>query len=169
MHRLSKILPSAAALAIALVLGACSKDTKPTTPASRPATAYTLSAADEKLIAKQFPGAQTSPSGLMWIVRKPGTGTETPHYGSIAIVDYDLRLLDGTFIESSLKNGSPLTIPVGVGRVIKGWDEALLTMKRGEKRTLIVPHWLAYGIAGSPPNIPPYATLVFDVELRDFH
>lgn len=169
MSRLTRVLPSTAALALVLLAGACSKDDQPANSATRPATAYSLSASDEKLIAEKFPGAQKSPSGLMWIVRRPGTGTATPTYGSVAIVDYDLRLLDGTLIDSSVKDGSPLTIPVGVGRVIKGWDEALMMMKRGEKMTIIVPHWLAYGIAGSPPKIPPYATLVFDIELRDFH
>ena len=51
--------------------------------------------------------------------------------------------------------------------MIAGWDEAFLTMRKGEKRTLIVPYWLAYGIKGKPPNIPGRATLVFEVELLD--
>ena len=79
-----------------------------------------------------------------------------------------MSLLDGTLLESSTKNGAPLTFRVGMSRVIKGWDEALLAMKKGERRTLIVPHWLGYGVVGNPPKIPPYATLVFDVELVDF-
>ena len=53
--------------------------------------------------------------------------------------------------------------------MIKGWDEAFLGMKKGEKRTLIVPPWLGYGDAGHPPSIPPRATLIFEVQLWDFH
>ena len=81
---------------------------------------------------------------------------------------YRSTFLDDRVFDDSMKRGAPLQTRVGVGHVIKGWDEALLTMKKGERRTLIVPHWLGYGSVGSPPKIPPYATLVFEVELIDF-
>ena len=92
-------------------------------------------------------------------------GLDVPHVG--LVVNYELRLLDGTLLESSIKKGQPIIFHVGMGQVIKAWDEAILDMKKGERRTLIVPHWIGYGVVGNPPKIPPYATLVFDVELLD--
>jgi FKBP-type peptidyl-prolyl cis-trans isomerase len=57
----------------------------------------------------------------------------------------------------------------GVGRVIPGWDAMIVEMKRGEKRTVIIPWWLGYGVRGAPPVIPSKASLVFEIELLDFH
>jgi FKBP-type peptidyl-prolyl cis-trans isomerase len=130
--------------------------------------AYRISAADEKLIAEKFPSAVETKTGLRYIVRNPGTGTDKPRYTAGVTVNYELRLLDGTLLESSIKRGQPIIFHVGMGQVIKAWDEAILDMKKGERRTLIVPHWIGYGVVGNPPKIPPYATLVFDVELVDF-
>jgi FKBP-type peptidyl-prolyl cis-trans isomerase len=155
--------------ASAFVLGACSKDTASSEDdASQKASAYRISAADARAIAAKFPGVPEAPDGLRTIVRTPGTGTAKPKHGSVVAVNYELRRLDGTIIETSARTiGGPLVIQAGVGRVIKAWDESLLDMREGEKRTLIVPHWLGYGVTGNPPRIPPYATLVFDLELVD--
>jgi FKBP-type peptidyl-prolyl cis-trans isomerase len=127
-----------------------------------------LSTQDALAIDRLYPTATESPSGLRFLVRDHGTGAETPRPGDIVSARYTGRLLDGEVFDSSDRNGGIFTFQVGAGRVIKGWDEAFLGMKKGEKRTLIVPWWLAYGEAGSPPVIPPRATLVFDVELVDF-
>ena len=127
-----------------------------------------LSGADELLIEKTYGGAHKLPSGLRYVVRAPGTGDATPHVGDEVICHYDGRLLDGTRFDSSYTSGVPFTFRVGTGAVIKGWDEAFLTMHKGEKRTLIIPHWLAYGERGSPPRIPGKATLIFEVELIDW-
>lgn len=128
-----------------------------------------LSSQDAFVIRRDFPTAYTSKSGLMYVNRAPGTGAASPMVGDTVVAQYSGKLLDGTPFDSSYAHGAPLTFQVGVGKVIKGWDEAFLTMKRGARRTLIVPYWLAYGETGRPPLIGPRATLVFDVELVDFH
>ena len=132
------------------------------------AEAPQLSTNDALLIAQTYGNARVSPTGLRWVERAPGTGDGTPRIGGQAIAHYDGRLLDGTSFDSSYKRGEPITFRVGIGDVIAGWDEAFLTMKKGERRTLIVPHWLGYGASGKPPKIPPKATLIFEVELIDF-
>ncbi|MFZ9683189.1 MAG: FKBP-type peptidyl-prolyl cis-trans isomerase [Cephaloticoccus sp.] len=125
-----------------------------------------LSTEDAWLVEKQFIAKHRQPSGLMYVPRRAGEGP-TPAIGQEVVVDYQGRLLDGTVFDSSYDKGAPLTFRVGLGQVIAGWDEALLNMRKGEKRTLIVPHWLAYGVNGRGPKIPPRATLVFEVELLD--
>jgi FKBP-type peptidyl-prolyl cis-trans isomerase len=127
-----------------------------------------LSTQDAMLIAQKYANARVSQTGLRWVERAPGTGDGTPRIGGQVMAHYDGRLLDGSPFDSSYQQGEPLTFRVGIGAVIPGWDEAFLTMKKGEKRTLIIPHWLAYGAKGRPPKIPPEATLVFEVELIDF-
>jgi len=126
------------------------------------------STSDDQLILQQYGTAHKLPSGLRYIVRSPGTGNDTPTVGSEIICHYDGRLLDGTPFDSSYVKGVPFTFRVGTGAVIRGWDEAFLTMKRGEKRTLIVPYWLAYGEKGTGGKIGPKATLIFEVETLDW-
>jgi FKBP-type peptidyl-prolyl cis-trans isomerase len=102
----------------------------------------------------------------MYIILKEGNGA-TPTSGALVEAHYTGRLLDGTKFDSSVDRGQPFMFVVGVGRVIKGWDEAFLSMKKGEKRVLIIPPGLAYGDKGMG-TIPPNATLIFEVELIDF-
>ncbi len=127
-----------------------------------------LAAMEEAMAAikKQWPDAITTDSGLKYVVVAEGEG-DTPAPGDMVKVHYTGKLLNGTKFDSSVDRGQPIDFPVGQGRVIKGWDEALLTMKKGEKRVLIIPSDLGYGPAGRGP-IPPNATMVFDVELIDF-
>ena len=127
-----------------------------------------LSTDDALLVAKTYGNARKSASGLNWVVRSPGTGTETPGVGQEVICHYDGRLLNGTPFDSSYRRGVPFTFRLSSGGVIKGWDEAFLTMHKGERRTLIVPPWLGYGDKGRLPTIPGKATLVFEVELIDW-
>jgi len=109
----------------------------------------------------------TTESGLKYVRTKEGTG-EKVGKGKKIKAHYTGKLLDGTEFDSSVKRGMPFEFVVGTGRVIKGWDEALSDMKKGEKRTLIIPSELAYGPNGRPPKILPSSTLVFEVELVDF-
>jgi len=122
----------------------------------------------EDKIASQWPKAIKTKSGLRYIVLKEGSGDNKPAKGSQVTAHYTGKLLSGKVFDSSVSRGKPIDFPVGIGRVISGWDEALLDMKKGEKRTLIIPPNLAYGPRGRPPVIPPNSTLVFDVELIEF-
>jgi FKBP-type peptidyl-prolyl cis-trans isomerase len=119
------------------------------------------------VIKKKWPNTTTTASGLMYEVVKKGDGGAKPQPGSTVKAHYTGMLLDGQKFDSSLDRGEPISFPVGTGRVIKGWDEALLDMQKGEKRILIIPPDLAYGSRGVGP-IPPNSTLVFEVELLDF-
>ena len=121
----------------------------------------------KELIAKQWPDAITTPSGLQYVVVEKGSGDSTPTKGVMVKAHYTGKLLDGTKFDSSYDRGQPIEFPVGAGKVIKGWDEAFLSMKKGEKRVLIIPSDLGYGPSGRGP-IPPNAIMVFDVELVDF-
>jgi len=108
----------------------------------------------------------TTESGLKYIVLKEGAGA-VPKKGDMGKAHYTGWLVNGTKFDSSVDRGEPLQFQVGVGKVIKGWDEALLSMKVGEKRKLTIPGDLAYGKRGYPGVIPPDATLIFDVELLE--
>jgi peptidylprolyl isomerase len=122
----------------------------------------------KKMIKNKWPEARHTHSGMYFVVTKEGEG-DTPKSGTTITAHYTGRLLaDGRKFDSSYDRGEPIKFEVGVGKVIQGWDEALIHMKRGEKRTLIIPPKLAYGERGAGGVIPPNAWLVFDVELVDF-
>lgn len=105
-----------------------------------------------------------TPTGLQIMDERVGTG-ESPKPGQSVTVHYTGRLEDGTVFDSSVERNQPFTFQIGKGVVIKGWDEGVMSMKVGGKRRLTIPPQLGYGIQGSPPTIPPNATLIFDVEL----
>jgi FKBP-type peptidyl-prolyl cis-trans isomerase len=106
----------------------------------------------------------TTPSGLKYIDIREGTGA-TPKSGQTVVVHYTGTLEDGTKFDSSRDRGQPFSFKLGVGQVIKGWDEGLSTMKVGGRRQLIIPPELGYGARGAGGVIPPNTTLNFDVEL----
>ncbi len=122
----------------------------------------------KKTIKERWPKAIRTQSGLYYDVEKKGEG-DVPAVGTSIKVHYTGRLLLGNRkFDSSYDRGEPIAFPVGTGRVIQGWDEALSQMTKGEKRTLIIPPELAYGERGAGGVIPPNAWLVFDVEMVSF-
>ncbi|GJN03225.1 hypothetical protein PR202_ga20645 [Eleusine coracana subsp. coracana] len=116
----------------------------------------TMKAGEEKEIGKQ---------GLKKRLVKEGEGWERPETGDEVEVHYTGTLLDGTKFDSSRDRGTPFKFKLGQGQVIKGWDQGIKTMKKGENAVFTIPPELAYGETGSPPTIPPNVTLQFDVEL----
>jgi peptidylprolyl isomerase len=113
---------------------------------------------------RQFPKAKATKSGLKYEVIQKGTGPK-PVQGDTVVVHYTGTLLNGKKFDSSVDRNEPFEFQIGVGEVIAGWDEGVMDMTKGEKRTLILPSDLGYGDRGAPPEIPPKATLIFDVEL----
>lgn len=106
----------------------------------------------------------TTKSGLKYVEPKVGEGPEAKK-GDLVSVHYTGKLKDGTKFDSSRDRGEPIQFVLGIGKVIKGWDEGLQGMKVGGKRKLIIPADLAYGARGAGGVIPPNAELTFDVEL----
>ena len=105
-------------------------------------------------------------SGLKYIIVQEGEGVN-PYASQFVSVDYTGYLSDGTIFDSSIERGDPIAFPVGVGKVIKGWDEGIMLLNEGAKARLIIPSKLAYGEQGAGGIIPPNATLIFDVELLE--
>ncbi|MBW2466579.1 MAG: peptidylprolyl isomerase [Deltaproteobacteria bacterium] len=122
---------------------------------------------DMAVIKEKWPNITKTDSGLMYQIVTPGKGTRKPNRGDMVTVHYTGTFLDGRKFDSSVDRGKPFQFPVGTGRVIKGWDEAMLDMTKGEKRILVIPPHLGYGSRKRGP-IPPNSTLVFEAELIDF-
>jgi peptidylprolyl isomerase len=116
------------------------------------------------LATSKSPKTVSTPSGLKYTILKAGKGA-TPKIGQTVFVHYTGTLTNGKKFDSSRDRGQPFSFILGQGQVIAGWDEALSTMKVGERRKLTIPPKLGYGAAGAGGVIPPNATLIFDVEL----
>ncbi|MBI5058808.1 FKBP-type peptidyl-prolyl cis-trans isomerase [candidate division KSB1 bacterium] len=157
----------AIALAAAVILTGCNeKKTATTTETTAPAaTEKKMDAANTPLPGVPVSGQPvTTPSGLKYYDMTPGTGA-SPATGQTCVMHYTGWTTDGKEFDSSVKRGQPFEFPIGQGRVIKGWDEGVASMKIGGKRKLVIPSELGYGARGAGGAIPPNATLVFDVEL----
>ena len=105
-------------------------------------------------------------SGLQYVDLKVGDGAEAKK-GDRVEVHYTGWLKDGKKFDSSVDRGEPFEFPLGAGKVIKGWDEGIIGMKVGGKRTLVIAPSKGYGARGAGGVIPPNATLLFDVELLE--
>jgi FKBP-type peptidyl-prolyl cis-trans isomerase len=153
-----RLLPVSGALALLVVLAACgSRDRDSRAPAS---SGGDLSADTATMI--------RTGSGLRYHDVIVGQGSEaTP--GHQVKVHYTGWLLNGKKFDSSRDRGEPFEFALGGGQVIAGWDEGVAGMRVGGQRKLVIPPDLGYGAGGAPPDIPPGATLVFDVELLDVH
>ena len=120
----------------------------------------------EAELENRYPNAIKTPTGLRYIVQNEGSGAASPKMGQSVTVHYQGELLNGKIFDSSFIREKPATFRVG--QVIDGWNEALQSMKKGEKRLLIIPPELGYGEYGYPGVIPPDSYLIFNVELLDF-
>ena len=167
MKRIQRLLPAAlvpAALVSAAFVAAVAVAPAIADEKTTPAPPAENKSAEKKSEMKM----NSSPSGLQWTDTKEGTGP-SPQKGQICVMDYTGWLWEngakGKKFDSSVDRGTPFEFPIGQGRVIKGWDEGVATMKVGGKRTLLIPPQLGYGARGAGGVIPPNATLLFEVEL----
>lgn len=131
-------------------------------------TAKEKNAKDELAAYLKSHNIKTQPQegGLVYVCNKKGKGPK-PGYKQKVKVHYTGKLLDGTVFDSSIDRGEPIEFELGVGQVIRGWDEGIALMSKGEKGVLYIPYDMAYGERGTGP-IPPYANLIFEVELVDY-
>ena len=111
---------------------------------------------------KKKTGVVTTASGLQYTVLQEGTGRQ-PKASDTVRCHYEGRLIDGTVFDSSYRRGVPADF--GLRQVISGWTEGVQLMKEGAKYRFFIPYNLAYGERGAGADIPPYAALIFDVEL----
>jgi FKBP-type peptidyl-prolyl cis-trans isomerase FkpA len=109
--------------------------------------------------------AKRTVNGVYYVVHKSAKGLKLNPGDSIS-VQYTGKLLDGTKFDSSYDRNAPFLVTVGVGQVIRGWDEGLMSLKKGEKATLYIPSGMAYGPRGAGASIPPNAILIFDIEIQ---
>ena len=134
--------------------------TRPLSEPGKKPTAYTAALPTAKGETK------TTKNGVKYETLKEGTGDELKP-GSLAIFNYEGKLENGTIFDSTRQSGRPATFAIGMGKLIKGWDEAMPGMKVGEVRKLFIPPAMGYGDREAPGGkIPPNSNLIFEVELQ---
>jgi len=115
---------------------------------------------------KVAPAAVTTPSGLTYLITKKGTGRQ-PKTGETVVIHYTGMLTNGVKFDSSRDRSGPFAFKLGVGQVIKGWDEGVAKLRVGDQAILVIPSDLAYGSKGAGDDIPPDSKLIFVVEVVD--
>ncbi len=152
-----------AAAMLVLGLAGCKQETAPVEPqAPQESTEAVQPPPSRPAPAEQ---AQEPVTTLQIKDTQPGTGKEAKPGDTITVHYTGTLYPGGKKFDSSLDRKEPFTFRLGAGEVIKGWDEGFKGMKEGGKRTLVIPPDMAYGAMGAPPDIPPNATLQFDIEL----
>lgn len=146
------------------VLAANLKTVNPTVSTDDNSTATLAANIDQEIAQMSSQKTVTKDSGLQYIDIIEGEGA-SPTQGQTVVVHYTGTLTNGKVFDSSVERNQPFSFKIGVGQVIKGWDEGVMSMKVGGKRQLIIPPDLGYGARGAGGVIPPNATLIFDVEL----
>ncbi|MEZ4621226.1 MAG: FKBP-type peptidyl-prolyl cis-trans isomerase [Caldilineaceae bacterium] len=149
-----------------LLLIACGPEAMSLLPATDGQSAVEASSAADESTQSIEGETMTTASGLQYTEVQAGDGP-APKAGDIVSVHYTGTLTNGVVFDSSYQRNEPIQFPLGVGRVIPGWDEGISLMKKGGKAQLTIPPELGYGERGAGGVIPPNATLLFDVELVD--
>ncbi|MDX1904722.1 MAG: FKBP-type peptidyl-prolyl cis-trans isomerase [Thermonemataceae bacterium] len=121
----------------------------------------------EEYLAKNPMTLEVTPSGLKYSITQKNPAGAKPQSGDSVKVHYTGKLLNGKVFDSSIQRKIPFGFVLGQGQVIKGWDEGIALLRKGEKATLLIPSKLGYGAQGAGKAIPPFAPLVFEVELVD--
>lgn len=131
--------------------------------------AYRWPEKDADLAAQLIPGALDTPNGARYLITRPGQGESHPVKGQKIKVHYAASFLaNGEKIDASADHGGPYNFVLGQPNILTGWGDALHLMKQGEKRTVVLPYWLAYGEKGQRGKIPPKAAIVLELELLEF-
>ncbi len=131
--------------------------------------AYQWSETDATRLAREYPGAVETTNGARYVVTHPGSGDATPRAGQLVSVIYTARLFStGAKIDSSTDHEGYYNFVLGHAGLLPGWADALERMRKGEKRTIVLPYWLAYGEKGQRGKIPGFVSIRLDLELVDF-
>ena len=117
-------------------------------------------------VVRSSSAAITTPSGLTYLITKKGTGRQ-PKTGETVVIHYTGMLTSGVKFDSSLDRSGPFAFKLGVGQVIKGWDEGVAKLRVGDQAILVIPSTLAYGSKGAGDVIPPDSKLIFLIEVVD--